>query len=74
MINWDNLEIQEEHKIHLVRSLRNKLLQESDWTQLEDSVVDKVAWAEYRQALRDLPTQSDDAEEIVFPNKPEGDI
>lgn len=71
MINWDNLEIQEEYKMHLVRSLRNKLLQESDWTQLDDSNVDKVAWAEYRQALRNLPTQSDNAEEIIFPNKPE---
>jgi len=39
-------------------ALRNKLLQESDWTQLTDSPADKAEWAVYRQALRDITDQA----------------
>jgi len=42
----------------LVRAERDGLLMNSDWTQVDDSPVDKSAWATYRQALRDLPAQS----------------
>lgn len=34
---------------------RNNRLLASDWTQLPDAPCDRQAWAEYRQALRDLP-------------------
>jgi len=44
------------------RAKRNALLRQSDWSQLPDANVDKIAWATYRQALRDLPLQKD------FPN------
>lgn len=37
---------------------RNRLLYASDWTQIPDvPSEDKLAWAAYRQALRDLPQQ-----------------
>ena len=39
------------------RTTRNKLLADSDWTQMNDSPLAneaKTAWATYRQALRDL--------------------
>ncbi len=39
----------------IVRPERNKLLQESDYTQLADYQDDKATWATYRQELRDLP-------------------
>jgi len=42
-----------------IRSARNELLKDSDWTQLSDSPVDKTAWATYRQELRDITTQPD---------------
>jgi hypothetical protein len=42
-----------------IRSARNELLKDSDWTQLSDSPVDKAAWALYRQALRDITKQPD---------------
>jgi len=42
-----------------IRSARNELLKDSDWTQLSDSPVDKTAWATYRQALRDITKQPD---------------
>jgi hypothetical protein len=39
------------------RTKRNKLLADSDWTQMNDSPLsneDKTAWATYRQELRDM--------------------
>jgi hypothetical protein len=43
----------------VVRAERNALLAACDWTQLPDAPVDAAAWATYRQALRDITTQSD---------------
>jgi len=42
-----------------IRQQRNRLLSESDWTQLADSPADKNKWAVYRQELRDITTQED---------------
>ena len=53
-----------------LRIKRNRLLLDSDWTQLADSQVDKVAWATYRQALRDLPQNITDPFNPVWPVKP----
>jgi len=41
-----------------VRSSRTQMLKDSDWTQIADSTADKTAWATYRTALRDVPTQA----------------
>ena len=41
-----------------VRNSRTEKLKNCDWTQIADSTADKAAWATYRQALRDLPTQA----------------
>lgn len=53
-----------------VRKQRNKLLAESDWTQLVDSPVDHAAWFSYRQALRDIPAQSGFPWTIEWPEQP----
>ena len=53
-----------------VRNTRNQKLAESDWTQLADSTADKQAWATYRQALRDVPTQAGFPWEVVWPDQP----
>ena len=37
-----------------VRMRRDNALKNSDWTQVADAPVDAVAWATYRQALRDI--------------------
>ena len=37
-----------------IRADRNSHLLQSDWTQVADAPVDQVAWATYRQALRDI--------------------
>jgi hypothetical protein len=41
-----------------VRNSRTEKLKDSDWTQIADSTADKAAWATYRQALRDITSQS----------------
>lgn len=53
-----------------VRARRNELLAQSDWTQLADSPADKAAWAQYRQALRDLTDQTGFPDNITWPDTP----
>jgi hypothetical protein len=50
----------------VVRTQRNQLLAQSDWTQLADTPVDKTSWATYRQELRDITAQPDPFN-IVWP-------
>jgi hypothetical protein len=59
-----------EQKWEQIRNWRNVELSQTDWTQLIDSPVDKSAWANYRQALRDLPEQGGKADEVELPTKP----
>ena len=52
-----------------VRAQRDRLLSASDWTQVLDAPVDKAAWATYRQALRDLPSQ-EGFPDVTMPSTP----
>jgi len=52
------------------RNKRNALLNQSDWTQVADAPVDQTAWATYRQALRDVPSQAGFPENIDWPAVP----
>jgi len=54
-----------------IRSKRDSLLKESDWTQIPDAPVDQTAWATYRQELRDIPQQEGFPENVTWPTKPE---
>jgi hypothetical protein len=54
----------------LVRATRAQRLQQSDWTQLADTPVNKAAWASYRQALRDVPAQAGFPHAVVWPQEP----
>ena len=60
-----------------IRSKRNELLKESDWTQLNDcplSDLKKQEWATYRQELRDLPSlyqSANNIADVIFPSNPE---
>jgi hypothetical protein len=64
-------EVPAEYFFERFRNWRNAELTLCDWTQLADSTADKTAWATYRQALRDLPSQNADPKKIVFPSRPE---
>lgn len=53
-----------------VRSKRQALLNNSDWTQVADAPVDREAWATYRQALRDISNQASFPYNIEWPVAP----
>ena len=59
-----------EAEAQLARFRRNALLVESDWTQVADAPVDHKAWANYRQALRDISKQDGFPLNILWPTKP----
>lgn len=53
-----------------VRDDRNKRLSDCDWTQLADAPVDDLAWALYRQLLRDVPSQAGFPWTVTWPETP----
>ncbi|RBO82638.1 tail fiber assembly protein [Marinomonas aquiplantarum] len=57
-----------------IKTRRFQLLVESDYTQMPDSPLSdekKKEWADYRQALRDIPNIYDNPDDVVWPTKPE---
>ena len=67
---YDEENIPSEWLFERLRIQRDKLLVESDWTQVADAPVDKQAWATYRQQLRDFPTTWTPSDTVQFPDKP----
>jgi len=63
-------DVPDEYLVERMRNHRNRLLAESDWTQLPDTPVDRAAWATYRQALRDFPATWTPSPTVTFPEKP----
>ena len=59
-----------DQKWEQIRLWRNAELVATDWAMISDAPTDKTAWAEYRQALRDLPAQGGLADAAVFPVRP----
>ena len=53
-----------------VRADRSNKLADCDWTQVDDSPVDKAVWATYRQALRDITSQAGFPWTITWPDAP----
>ena len=55
----------------IVRTERNMLLQQSDWTQSRDVTLSNDAdWKTYRKSLRDVPSQSGFPKTITWPTAP----
>ena len=81
-INAKIVELNAQEPFRLLREERNKLIAETDWTQLKDILLDSIReknWKEYRQALRDLPNGSTpkldsngdlDMSSVTWPDKP----
>lgn len=67
----------EEQQEMQVRAARNSLLDLCDWTQLPDAPLteeQKQEWAEYRQALRDVPEQTGFPDAVIWPSAPETEV
>jgi hypothetical protein len=67
---WVLIPISNEENAKKIREQRNEKLAFCDWTQLADSTADKAAWAAYRQALRDVPLQTEFPWQITWPETP----
>ena len=55
------------------RAQRDKLLEDTDWTQVLDAPIDattREAYRAYRQALRDIPEQEGFPAAITWPELP----
>ena len=63
-------ELQADWWTERMRIHRDRLLKESDWTQVADAPVDRQAWATYRQTLRDFPASWTAGPEADFPDTP----
>ena len=61
------------HKYEVLREQRNKKLTESDFSMLLDyhlSRENEEEWEVYRQALRDIPSTTEDPETPIWPEQP----
>lgn len=65
-------EVSEAFRMNAYRAERNERLNASAWTVMPDSpLVNKLAWAEYRQALHQMTVLYPDPDDAVWPEKPE---
>lgn len=53
-----------------LRTKRDQLLAQSDFRMVVDAPWDTEPWAQYRQALRDLPDNTTDPRKAVWPVAP----
>jgi len=55
-----------------IRVKRNQLITETDWIAFPDVThPNKQAWIDYRQALRDIPQNFTNPQDVIWPIKPE---
>lgn len=69
---WAVTPLAEDLAAQRVRDIRDGKLKATDWTQIPDATVDKVAWAAYRQSLRDVPQQPGFPHSVTWPSEPTG--
>lgn len=70
---WPDVDLPDSNKWNIIRLHRDDLLARCDWTQIQDAALteaEKIAWGEYRQALRNIPQDYETPDEVVFPEKP----
>jgi len=71
LIDAAAIEVVAEQALKALRTRRNQLLAETDYLALSDQTMTAEMQA-YRQALRDLPANTVDPANPVFPTKPGG--
>ena len=76
VIVYDGEDVVDEYQVDVnwmaIRARRDDALKDSDWRAVKDRVLPNE-WKEYRQALRDLPQNHDEANDAVdsWPTPPE---
>ena len=79
LIDAAAIEVAAEQALKALRTRRNQLLAETDWVTLKaiDDSNDGLGiqlpqvWMDYRQALRDLPANTSDPANPIWPIKPQ---
>ncbi len=67
-------ELKAKEPARILRLQRDRLLAESDWRDLPSYPgSNQEAWRTYRQALRDLPSDTEDTSNPTWPTAPETD-
>lgn len=67
------VEIVADAKWEQIRVKREPLMRDTDWTQMPDvqlTAEKKAEFADYRQALRDIPQNVGNPDDVVWPEKP----
>jgi len=79
-VTWDSsnlayvvADISDDDLWNAIRTKRNRLLSESDWTMISDAPtsLNSGGWELYRQALRDLPSKFSNSKEVTWPDTPD---
>ena len=74
-MSWEDLRSQQEkldQQLYIIKTRRDQLLQQSDWRVVkaaDTGIPLSQEWKDYRQALRDITTQSDPFN-IIWPTAP----
>ena len=55
-----------------IRSKRDQILKDTDWTMTTGATVDQAQWAAYRQNIRDIPQtySGKTPDDVVWPTQP----
>ena len=53
-----------------IRAKRNRILRQTDYTQMPDWPGNKVPWFNYRKELREIPQKYKNPEDVVWPAPP----
>ena len=55
-----------------IRTKRDQILRDTDWTMTTGATVDQAQWAAYRQVIRDIPQTYKDKtpDDVVWPTQP----
>ena len=55
-----------------IRSTRDQILRDTDWTMTTGATIDQAQWAAYRQVIRDIPQTYKDKtpDDVVWPTQP----
>ena len=55
-----------------IRTKRDQILRDTDWTMTSGATVDQAQWAAYRQVIRDIPQTYKDKtpDDVVWPTHP----
>ena len=55
-----------------IRSKRNRILRDTDWTMTTGATVNQTEWAAYSQVIRDIPQTYKDKtpSDVVWPSEP----